>query len=123
MNSPGEPEFVGYVRDQMMDADASAPPPEIRRMFGGHGVFRNGLMFALIADDALYFKADDETVAAFEEAGSEPFTYMRRGKPARLRYYSAPEAALEDPDELCRWMDLAAGAAIRNPAKKRKKRS
>jgi DNA transformation protein len=35
-------------------------PVTIRKMFGGYGVYHDGLMFALVADDTLYLKADDE---------------------------------------------------------------
>lgn len=37
-----------------------------RRMFGGYGLYRNDVMFALIADDTLYFKVDEHNRAEFE---------------------------------------------------------
>ena len=84
-----------------------------RRMFGGIGVFRDGLMFALVADGALYMKADDQTIGEFEDAGSEPFVYQGKNGPVRLGYWSLPEAAIDDPDEVRLWAERAFGAALR----------
>lgn len=52
----------------------------VRRMFGGLGIYREGLMFALVADGELYFKTDRETVATFEAAGGRQFVYEAKGK-------------------------------------------
>lgn len=108
--------FVDHVVDLL--APLGATP---RRMFGGHGIFTDGLMFALIADGRLYFKADDSTRAAFTEAGGEPFSYSRAGKLASLSYYSVPEDALEDPVDLREWAGHGIAAARRAAAAKRKK--
>ena len=108
--------FVDHVVDMLGPVGATA-----RRMFGGHGIFLDGLMFALIADDRLYFKADDDNRAIFEDAGSEPFTYMRRGKPASLSYWSAPDDALEDPTELRGWAEHGIASARRAAAAKKRK--
>ena len=44
-----------------------------RRMFGGFGVYHDGLMFALVADDVLYLKADEKSVGAFVGLGFGAF--------------------------------------------------
>ncbi|MGH8698178.1 MAG: TfoX/Sxy family protein, partial [Burkholderiales bacterium] len=64
-----------------------------RRMFGGYGLYCDGVMFALIADDVLYFKADDATRPAFERANSEPFVYAARGRRTTMAYWRAPDEA------------------------------
>ncbi len=84
-----------------------------RRMFGGHGLFRRGLMFCLVAGDAAYLKVDDSTRAAFEAAGSGPFTYSRGGKPASLGYWLVPAAVLDDPEALQAWAERAIAVALR----------
>jgi DNA transformation protein len=96
---------------------------EARRMFGGFGIFHEGLMFALIADGNLYLKADDENRAAFEAEGSERFSYMKQDRQFRLSYYSAPEAFFEDSGACLEWAHSAFDAALRNPARQRKKQS
>lgn len=112
------PEFCEHVTDLL----SGFGPVSLRRMFSGAGLFRDGLMFALIARDTLYMKVDDATRAGYEAAGMCPFTYQRKNETAALGYYQAPEAALDDP-ELMR--DLARDAfavALRAQAAKAKKK-
>jgi DNA transformation protein len=113
-----EPEFIRYLRDQFRRWG----PVEIRRMFGGHGIFRGGTMFALIHDEMLFLRSDDANHAAFAAAGMGPFRYRRRGKLVALAYHQAPPDALEDSDILGQWADLAFAAALRQ-AEARAKRA
>lgn len=82
-------------------------------MFGGQGIYRDGIMFALVADGELYFKADDQSADRFQSVGSEPFTYKGKGKPITMSYWRLPDTALDDPEELRDWADLAYQAAMR----------
>jgi DNA transformation protein len=109
-----ENEFVAHVRDLLAPFGEGADTIRIRSMFGGFGVFLGDTMFALIADDVLYFKVDDQTVADFQQAGAEPFSYERGGKARQMSYYSAPDGALEDAEAVFPWAERAIGAAIRN---------
>src|SRR6185437_14267682 len=104
-----ETEFIRYLRDQFRRWG----PVDIRRMFGGHGIFRDGTMFALIHDETLYLRSDDGNRAAFAAAGMGPFRYRRRGKLVALAYHQAPPEALEDSEVLGQWADLAFAAAMR----------
>lgn len=89
----------------------------VRRMFGGYSLSIDGLTFALIADEILYFKADDVNRAAFTELGLEPFRPMP-DKPTTLSYYPPPDSALDDQDELLPWARSGFEAALRAAAKK-----
>mgnify|MGYP000194579378 CR=1 FL=1 len=102
------PEYREFLEDQF----ASFGPIAIRRMFGGAGLFRDGLMFALVAADTLYFKVDDTNQADFEARNMEPFTSLRKSKPASLRYYQVPAEILEDPLELRPWAEKAFAVAL-----------
>jgi DNA transformation protein len=83
-------------------------------MFGGAGVFCDGLMFALIADDMLYLKSDAGSQAAFEAEGLAPFSYATRsGRNTIMSYRRAPERVLDDPDEMLAWGRLGLAAARR----------
>ena len=84
-----------------------------RRMFGGWGIYLEGLMFALIAFERLYLKVDDTTRAQWEAAGCEPFVYEGKGKPVRMSYYTPPHEAMEAPDLMLPWARMALGAALR----------
>lgn len=92
-------------------------PVRSRRMFGGHGIFMDDVMFALIARGELYFKADEETLPAFREAGSRPFTYNRNGREVSLSYWRAPEGVLTDMAALAPWAERALDSARRAKAK------
>ena len=107
-------EFVDFLRETL----GVIGPVDARRMFGGHGLFHDGLMIGLVADDVLYLKGDRQTAPQFLEKGLEPFEYVKNGKPMKMSYYLAPEEIYDDPDEARRWASLAFAAAQR--AKKRK---
>lgn len=89
-------------------------PVRARRMFGGHGLFLDGLMFALVLDDQLYLKADAHSQPEFLALGLAPFVYQRRGKPVSLSYWQAPDEVMDDPDAARHWGRLAFEAALRN---------
>ncbi|MEM7191446.1 MAG: TfoX/Sxy family protein [Pseudomonadota bacterium] len=92
-------DFKDFIKDQL----AGFGPVSIRRMFGGAGIFADTVMFALIADDTLYFKVDETTEAAFAAEGSKPFTYAKGAKTVALSYWEVPPRLLEEPDELADW--------------------
>lgn len=107
-------EFADHVVDLMQ----SIGPVRARRMFGGHGIFLDGLMFALLADGALYLKADTQTAGDFVRLGLARFTYNKQGKAFALSYYQAPEEVLDSPAEMSRWANKAYSAALRAAAGK-----
>ena len=91
-----------------------------RRMFGGHGIYLDGLFIALITDDRLYLKSDPTRRAAFERAGCQPFAYSRRDADAvTLGYWSAPDEALDSPRAMEPWARMALASAVRAQANAR----
>jgi len=88
-------------------------PVTIRHMFGGGGVYHDGIMFALIADDTLYLKADETTRADFEAEGMGPFVYSGKGKPVAMSYWELPEELYDDPDVFAEWARKAFDVALR----------
>ena len=84
-----------------------------RRMFGGHGLYHEGLMFAIVAYNRLYLKVDDLNRPEFEALGLKPFTYPMKGKDVALSYWAAPDAILDEPTEAVRWARSAWDAAAR----------
>lgn len=87
-------------------------------MFGGCGIFLDGLMFAIVVDDTLYFKTDGQNISGFRQLGLEPFTYARKGGSASLNYHRAPEDALDAPHSMLPWARSAFNAALRAQARK-----
>lgn len=94
-----------------------------RRMFGGHGIFHGGIMFALVVDDVLYLKANGASRDAFVSRGLRPFSYAARGKTVSLQYYETPAEAWDDAAEMLQWarlaLDAARQAATNRPPRKR----
>ena len=98
-------------------------PVNVRRMFGGAGIFCDGLMFGLIFDGAIYLKIDDATIPDFEREGSKPFVYTRAKSPGRvgkhsLNYWRLPERLYDDPEELAVWATRSFEIAQRKKATK-----
>ena len=108
-------------RDHLLDLLADFGPVEARAMFGGYGIFRRNRMFAIVIDDALFFKADGKTKGDFEARGLKPFTYQRKNREVALSYYQAPDEALEDARAMEEWAEKAYAAALRAPGKIRKR--
>jgi DNA transformation protein and related proteins len=109
-------EFADYV----VEITQSIGPVYAKRMFGGHGVFLDGLMFGLIANKTLYLKADKESEPEFTDLDLEAFSYNKNGKQMKMSYFQAPEEALENLDEMNIWANKAYSAALRAAVKKKK---
>jgi DNA transformation protein len=91
---------------------------QVRRMFGGAGVYADGLMFALVSDGVIYLKADLDSVPAFERESCAPFQYdTKTGKRAIMSYWRMPERLYDDTEELAQWAQRALAAARRSQAK------
>ena len=107
---PKNTEFHDYV---VYDLMRDVPHITSRQMFGGWGIYRDGIIFAIITGGVLYFKTDDVNQKRFEEAGSAPFTYQNKGKTVALPYWNVPERVMEDPDELFAWIETSCDVARR----------
>ena len=96
-------------------------PVDVRRMFGGQGVFVDGRMIALIAREVIHLKADAETIPEFEKERLGPFTYATKdGEHKLTSYWRMPERLYDDPEELAQWARRAHAAAIRAAARREK---
>jgi DNA transformation protein len=117
------PEYKAYLEEMF----APLSGVSFKRMFGGLGVFHDGAMFALVAYEQLYFKVDKQSESTFSDAESEPFVYEGKGKPIQMSYWTAPDSALDDPEEFETWarlgMEAARRAAAAKPPKKPHKKN
>lgn len=101
--------FPDYVLEQLSGVGGVG----MRRMFGGAGLFKSGLMFGIISDGELYFKVDDSNRADFEAKKSEPFVYEARGRKISMSYWFVPEDVIEEPAELAQWARKAFDVALK----------
>lgn len=104
--------FVSYLRDLFSELG----PVSLRRMFGGQGLYHDGVIIGLVIGDELFLKTDAATRTAFEKAGGEPFTYLGKGKLVATSYFSPPAEAMESAQSMASWARLAREAALRKKA-------
>lgn len=110
----GRDEFLAHVLELLAPLGSVAA----RRMFGGYGLYCDGVFFGILLDNTLYLKADDRNRGEFERAGSEIFSYSRKGKRATLNFYRAPEEAMDATRLMLPWARSALAAALRSRAGK-----
>ena len=108
-----------YIRDLFAEFGAV----QIRRMFGGAGIYAGDVMFGLVSDGLIYLKADAGTVPAFERENCAPFQYTTKtGKRAVMSYWRLPDRLYDDPVELAQWakqaIAIARQSAVKKPAAK-----
>ena len=110
-------------RDFVLEQLARAGRVSARAMFGGVGLYLDGLFFALIDEDTLYFKTDDSNRARYEAAGSRPFCPFPDRTDQAMAYWQVPADVLEDPEQLAAWAREALAVALarraRRPARRR----
>jgi DNA transformation protein and related proteins len=102
-------EFVAHVIDCLRGIGAV----EAKRMFGGWGLYHDGVFFALVLGDVLYLKTDENNRAEFDARNLEPFTFVKGGKTIVTGYRAAPEEAFENPRVMAKWARSAYAAALR----------
>ena len=110
------PSYRAFVLDQLSAAGAVTA----RSMFGGVGLYCQGLFFALIDDDTLYLKVDDATRPEFERLGSQPFRPFG-DESQGMQYYELPAEVLEDRSAVRPWVERALDAARRKASGKRRR--
>jgi DNA transformation protein and related proteins len=105
--------FIGFLKDLL----GSLGPITVRRMFGGAGIYCDGVMFALVVDDTLYFKADDRNRPDFEAEDLAPFSYATKdGRHTIMSYWRCPDRLFDEPDEMTAWAGKALAAACQAAA-------
>ena len=114
---------AGFI-DLLLDVLRGLGPVTVKRMFGGAGVYADGVMFGLVEGDALYLKADGETLAAFEAEGQAPFVYDgAKGPVTVMSLWRVPERLYDDPEEMVDWARRALSVARALAAQKAKPKS
>lgn len=101
-------QYHDYVTDQL----AVVGRILTKRMFGGAGLYADGIFFALIADDVLYLKVNDLNRQDYESAGMEPFRPYK-DKSRVMQYYELPVEILEDQAELLVWARKSIAIALK----------
>ncbi len=111
-------EFIDYLHEIFEEFGLI----DARRMFGGYGIYHDGIMFGLVENNTLYLKADESTQEHFESMGLSQFQYDRAGKAVKMSYYQAPEEVYDDRDKAALWAKRAYEAALKQSRKSKRKK-
>lgn len=108
----------------MLDAFSNIPGITCKPLFGGFSFYKDGVIFACIADGVLYFKTDNNNRPQYEALGCQPFVYEHKNtkKITTMPYNELPEIILEDPEKLKTWIDESVAASLHAQKKKPKKK-
>lgn len=110
--------FLRYVLDEIL-RDVSGITS--RPMFGGYGIYQDGVIFAIITGGGLYFKVDSTNQADYEKEGSQPFQYaMKNGKTTKLSFWEIPQSIMENPALVAVWVQKSVDASRRAKVVKKK---
>jgi len=109
-------EFIDFLNEVFEEFG----PIETRKMFGGYGIYHDGIMFALVAENTLYLKADESTKNLFESKDLPQFEYPRKDKMIKMSYYLAPDEIFDDREEAAIWASHAYEVALNSQSGKKK---
>lgn len=108
--------YITYILEQLGEKkDIRA-----RAMFGGYGLYQDGIFFGLVANDILYFKVNDTTREKYIKYTMKPFSPY--GQAVMQSYYEVPVSIIENADELNDWATEAYEIARASKKTKHKKK-
>ena len=100
--------YVEFLHEQLSGLEGVT----FKKMFGGVGFFKEGLMFAMVSSSNTFFlKVDELNKPNFEKAEMEPFYHPKRGK--RMPYWTVPTEVIDDKELLKKWAPKSFEAALR----------
>ncbi|MDQ3282459.1 MAG: TfoX/Sxy family protein [Acidobacteriota bacterium] len=111
---PVSEEFREFVLEQLRRVVARVT---WRKMFGAVGVYADGVFFAIVDDDTLYYKVGDASRVRYAEAGSKAFDAYGGGRQS-MTYFELPPDVLEDEERLREWTREAVEVARTRKRKK-----
>ncbi|HEV2746913.1 MAG TPA: TfoX/Sxy family protein [Allosphingosinicella sp.] len=95
----------------------------LRKMMGGATLYLDGTIFAIMDEGELWFKADDESNAIWDDAECERFSVtFKDGRVDTMNYRRAPAEVYDEAEAMRRWAALALEAGRRGAAKKKPRR-
>ena len=104
--------YTTFIEEQLTKFDGA----QMKKMFGGIGISKEGTMFAMItAKERFYLRTDESTKGKFEAKGMGPFNHSKKGK--GMPYHEVPAEVVEDVDKMSQWAEDAYATALRNKKK------
>ena len=110
-------DYLAFVLEQF----ARVTPVTSRRMFGGVGLYADGVFFGVIDNNQVFLRTGPGNLADYKSAGSAPFQPMGPDtKP--MSYHELPGGVLEDVGALRLWLDKALVEAAAGKKQTKRKR-
>jgi DNA transformation protein len=115
---PLSPDFIAYA----VELIEGFGPVEVKKMFGGASLVRNGVGFAILDDDTFFLKADGAMGAEMRAEGAKPWVYSvkKDGTVRDIAYWSLPASAADDPDEAAALARRSFAISVKSAAEKAK---
>lgn len=88
-----------------------------RPMFGGYGIYKEGVIIALMDEGELYFKSTPTSEPFYQSFDSYPFVYEGQRRPVKMSYWHVPNTVFKDPILLEKWVETAYDSSIESKAK------
>jgi DNA transformation protein len=110
-------QYLAFVLEQLGGLSGVST----RRMFGGVGLYSDGLFFGLIDDDTLFFKTDESNAAAYQARQMPRFMPPANRPLGPMGYHQVPADIIEDGESLVVWARQAVAVALASQAKKTRK--
>ncbi len=102
-------DYLEYILDLLSHCDSITS----RAMFGGYGMYKNGVIFGIIANDELYFKVDQSNIELYKKYQSEAFTFKAKGRVSKMSYWKVPLLVMEDEAQLKNWLDQSYNISLK----------
>lgn len=103
--------FVQYIVEEVMQGVSGIT---VKGMFGGYGIYKEGIIFGLIVQNMLYFKVDESNRSDYEEHESVPFSYdTKKGKKVLTSYWEVPQTILEEFSSLETWIEKSVAVSLK----------
>lgn len=103
--------FHDFVIGEVLN---NIPGISSRAMFGGWGIYKDGIFFALIAENQLYFKVDGTNKKDYEELGSGQFSYQSKHGPMEMSYWLLPEEIMSNSERLMQWVEKSVQVGLKS---------
>lgn len=103
-----ENSFVKYIINDLLRNISGVSS---KAMFGGHGIYKDGVIFAIVVDNELYFKVDNSNRVEYERSASEQFIYQSKKGPVKMPYWKVPENVMENPNLAAQWAEQSVDAS------------
>lgn len=100
--------FLEYI---VYDVFGESEPITFRAMMGAHVLYYEGMAFAIVEKEELYFKGSKELMNWYISRNSKQFGYQKEGKEAHLYYFLVPPEIYENKTTRDEWLDVALSVA------------